>query len=325
MTRLISNIMKKKVFKHTPLRGVDFAVDFACNLKCRHCFNASLFGQGKKMDLADYRRIINEAIELGAVNFAFQGGEILLFKDLDRLLSLVDSSRYSLSITTNGILLDEENVERLRDHGVNTITISIDSGIAEEHDNFRGKIGAYNMAIAGIDFALAHKIKVVINTVVTPESLHSKGFIELVDYSQKNKILLNTIFAAPSGKWAENDTIILRNDDINYYNSLRKSHPFIVRDIDSGYSEKGCQGGAESLYVTPFGDVLGCPYIHIRAGNVFEENLAVIRTRAMRYFHYQKKCMIAENAGFIREYVDVTRNKELPLPQDHLEKIKSWD
>lgn len=325
MYKMLTNMIKRRYLGQFPLRGIDFAVDYRCNLKCKHCFNKTLLKGERKMNLDDYARVIEEAKELGAVNFAFQGGELLILKDFESLLKLVDSKRYSLSVTTNGLMLDENMVKKLKNIGVNTITLSLDSGLAEEHDNFRGKKGAFAIAMKGIDFALQYDIKVVINSTVTPASLKSEGFRKLIAFSKNKKLMINTIFAAPSGKWSNNEEIILQDEDIKFYYEMVKGNPYVVRDVDSGYAVRGCQGGTESLYITPYGDVLPCPYIHIRAGNIFNEDFKTIQQRAMKYYHYQYRCLIAENRGFIDQYIQLTKDRDLPLSEEHLDKITTWD
>ena len=323
--RLASNLVKRRYLGKFPLRGVDFAIDFSCNFNCEHCFNKTMLNGERKMDLNDYARVIKEAIDLGAINFAFQGGEIFAISNFDDILRLVDSKRFSLAITTNGYLLDEKRVAKLKRLRVNTVAVSLDSGLAEEHDAFRVHKDAFARATKGIELLIVAKIKVVINSCVTPSSLRSEGFLRLLDYARDNKVLLNTIFATPSGKWVNNDKIVLSDEDIEYYKRLVHNNRFVVRDLDAGYAVRGCQGGVESIYVTPYGDVLPCPYIHIRAGNIFNEDLKTIRERSMKYFFYQKRCLIAENHDFIKQYIDVTRsNRQLPLPEASLNEINAW-
>lgn len=325
MYKMVSNVIKRRYLGQTPLRGIDFAVDYKCNLKCEHCFNKSLVKNRKKMERQDYARVIGQAVELGAVNFAFQGGELFLVEGFENILKLVDSKRYSLSVTTNGFLLDEDMLIRLKGLGVNTVTLSLDSGLDEEHDRFRGRDGAFAAVMRAIDLALGHGIKVVINSTVTPASLRSEGFRKLIDFSKTKKLMINTIFAAPSGKWSNNEEIILQDEDIKLYYEKVKGNPFVVRDVDSGYAVRGCQGGTESLYITPYGDVLPCPYIHISAGNIFKEELNSIRERAMRYYHYQERCLISEDRNFIDQYLQLTKDHDLPLSEEYLEKITAWD
>ncbi|MFQ5788528.1 MAG: radical SAM protein, partial [Thermodesulfobacteriota bacterium] len=214
MLKLAGNVLRSKYLGQTPLRGVDFAVSYSCNLECKHCFNDTLLKGEKKMELNDYARVIKESIKLGAISFAFQGGEILLLKGFEDVLRLVDPKRCSLSITTNGSLLSNDMVKKLKDIGVNTVTISLDSGLAEEHDRFRGKNGSFASATQGIERLLQYGIKVVINSTITPAFLRSEGFHKLLKFSKNKKLLINTIFAAPSGRWSNNDKIVLKEGDI---------------------------------------------------------------------------------------------------------------
>ncbi|MBF0140510.1 MAG: radical SAM protein [Magnetococcales bacterium] len=325
MVRLAVNICKRRYLGQVPLRGVDFAVTYQCNLKCEHCFNKTILKGERIMALEDYARVIREAEELGALHFAFQGGEVLLQDNFDAYLKLVDARSNSLAVTTNGLLLTREVVQRWLSLGVNTFTISLDSGISEEHDTFRGLEGSFRQAVAGIDYALAMGGKVVINSTISPRSLRSEGFKALLQFAREKRVLLNTIFAAPSGKWANNREVVLGAEDIRYYNEIVRTHPFVIRDTDSGYAVRGCQAATESIYITPYGDVLPCPFIHISAGNVFEESLATIRKRAMQYFHYQPKCLIGESGAFIDQYIAITREPNLPLPPEEMNTITAWD
>ena len=57
----------------------------------------------------------------------------------------------------------------------------------------------------------------------------------------------------------------------------------------------------EKIYITPYGDVLPCPFIHISFGNVKQENLKDIvrRMRMNPYLEgYPKICVAAEDREF---------------------------
>lgn len=324
MLQLINNIIGQKYFRRHPLRGVEFALDYKCNLRCKHCFNEFLTKNSPKMQLRDYARVIKEAQSLGAVNFAFQGGEILICEGYEDLLKLVDAKRYSLAITTNGLLLTKAIAKKLKKIGVNTVAVSLDSGLACEHDAFRGREGSFKAATEGIKDLLESGIKVFINSTVTPVSLYSEGFKKLLRYAEEMKILINTIFVTPSGRWFHSKEPFLSEKDIAYYNRLVADKHFVVRDLDTGYTKRGCQAATEAIYITPYGDMLPCPFIHIKAGNIFSESLDVIRKRAMKYFHYQDRCLISENKAFIQEYIQLIQDQTLPLPEDNFAKISAW-
>ncbi|MBN2121180.1 MAG: radical SAM protein [Candidatus Omnitrophica bacterium] len=328
MLRLLKNLFLRICFNKRPLRGIDFAVDFACDLKCAHCFNRDILtpGNSRKMGIDDYARVFKEAEKEGILNFCFQGGEFLILKNWQDILRLLDSRKFSISVTTNGTHLDEEVAKKLKELGVNTVTVSIDSGIAAEHDEFRGQEGSHAKALKAIENSLKQGFKVVLNATITPASMRSEGFLKLLEYAAQKKTLLNTIFAAPSGNWSGKEEIIMRDEDISEYKAICKRYPNVVRDMDSLYLGRGCPAANESIYITPYGDVFACAYIHITLGNIFTEPLHQIRKRGRKYFKYQSKCPISENRDFIEQYNRLVKGaKALPLPYEAHNEITAWD
>ena len=58
------------------------------------------------------------------------------------------------------------------------------------------------------------------------------------------------------------------------------------------------------LYVTPLGDVLVCPYVHVKIGNVFEQSLAEITNYgfSIKYFHnHSDLCLAGEDHEFVEK------------------------
>lgn len=320
LLRLIKNYLAIIIFKRQPLKLVDFAIDYGCNLKCDHCFATTLKKPAghRRMQPEDYERVVKEAMRLGALDFDIQGGEVFLFPELlEKVIKACQPRKNLIAITTNATLLNEDNIEKIMKLGVDHITVSLDSFIASEHDKFRHVAGTFAKAMAAIKLAQKKGLKVLINTTISHQNIHSEGFQKLIEFSHKNKILLNTILAAPAGSWNASREYMLTKDDINYLNKLRKKYPFLRRDMDANYTKWGCGAVKESLYITPYGDVFACPFIHISLGNIFEEPLDKIVKRGLSvsYFdHYHKKCLACEDEEFIEKHMTRTFGKKhLPI------------
>lgn len=320
LLRLFKNYVEILAFRRRPLKYVEFIVDYACNLRCEHCFAEYLKkpAGARRMQIGDYQRVAGEAMKLGAIDFAVQGGEPFLFLDLtEKIIRACRPAMNLIAITTNATLVDRENLKRLRQAGLDNLAISLDSGLAEEHDRFRSAAGVYDKVMRAIDLAGEHGLGVIINTTVSHDNIRSEGFRQLVEFASGKRLLLNTILAAPSGKWNVKEDQLLTQDDLNYLQELRKKHSFLRRDVDSNYVEWGCGAVKEALYITPYGDVLACPFIHISLGNIFDESLAAIRARALALDHfkaYRKKCLAGEDREFIEKHMSRTFNRtELPI------------
>ena len=60
------------------------------------------------------------------------------------------------------------------------------------------------------------------------------------------------------------------------------------------------------LYVTPIGDVLVCPYVHIKIGNIFEQSLKEIIDHgfSIKYFrNHSDLCLAGEDKDFISKFM----------------------
>ncbi len=318
LPRLAKAVFSSYVLNRPPLRYVDFAIDFACNLHCEHCFAESLKQPGApRMTVDDYARVANECMALGTLNFSFQGGEPLLFKNLGAIISACRPARNVISVTTNGTLLNKDRIVALKRQGVDILTISLDSAIAEEHDRFRGTPGTFEKAMAGIELALKQGLQVTLGTVVTHQTLRTEGIAGLVQLAQKLKVLLYFIMPVPAGRWENNQQMLLTPEDLEYIDEMTRSSRYLRTDFQANLGPHGCGAVKEILYLTPYGDVLACPFMHISLGNVFEESINVIRNRALQnpYFAtYHQKCLVSTDAEFMEKYLSKTFDtKQLPV------------
>jgi MoaA/NifB/PqqE/SkfB family radical SAM enzyme len=269
------------------------------------------------MQIKDYERVMREANRLGAVNFSFQGGEPLIYSDLEELIKAAYPYKNIISVTTNGTLLTTEKVKRLKKLGVDIFTISLDSLNADEHDTIRNKKGTFEKTMNGIQTALKHGCNVTIGTVLSHQNIKSEGIEKLFEWVCNKHITLCLALAVPAGEWARNSDILLTDNDMSYLNKLLKKYPFVRTDFDANFIKWGCGAIKEILYITPYGDVLPCPYIHISFGNIFENSLQEIRNNALKvkYFkNYWQKCLCATDREFIDPLLfKISKHKELPV------------
>ncbi len=236
---------------------------------------------------------------------------------LEDIIKAVYPYKNIISVTTNGTLLSKSRARELKKTGVDIFTISLDSFLEEEHDSFRGEKGTYQKTMEGIENALSAGCHVTIGTVLSHQNIRSPHIEDLFSWASKRKIIVCTALAVPAGRWSDNSEILLTQEDMSYLQSLHKKYPYLRTDFDANYWHKGCGAVKEILYLTPQGDVLPCPYIHISLGNIFEEPLSKIRDRALKipYFkYYSHTCLCATDKEFIEKYIlPLSNERELPV------------
>jgi MoaA/NifB/PqqE/SkfB family radical SAM enzyme len=91
---------------------------------------------------------------------------------------------------------------------------------------------------------------------------------------------------------------------------MRKEYKNLVRNMWNPFDRNhekilGCTT-VNRLYITPVGDVLVCPYVHIKIGNIFESSLKEIVDYgfSIKYFrNHSNLCLAGEDKEFIKKFM----------------------
>lgn len=100
-----------------------------CNLRCHYCMPNEHYPFLPQKSLMTANEIVQLAqifVGLGVNKIRLTGGEPLVRKDFDEILLSLSKLNVELLLTTNGILIDK-HLEQLKNAGVKTINISLDS------------------------------------------------------------------------------------------------------------------------------------------------------------------------------------------------------
>ena len=294
-------------------RGIDLNFNNACNLRCKYCFTNSPKGDHAKnyLDIGAIRKLADEADELGYFEFDLQGGELLLQPEkLFEVLKAIKPERFYMYLTTNGYYLDEAIAKKLAEFKVSRVSVSIDSMDEKIHDEIRGRKDSWKRAIAALEHVRNAGMDPYLNVTVGHYNANTNHFKELLDYSKqkKYKTLLNV--AVPSGMWQNAEKIICDDDDRRYLRKIRKEYKNLVRNIWNPFDKNnekilGCTT-VNRVYVTPIGDVLVCPYVHIKIGNIFKQSLKEIIDYgfSIKYFrNHSDLCLAGEDRSFIKKFM----------------------
>lgn len=131
-----------------------------CNLKCKHCYSKStIVKDNNELSTEDGLKLIDDIASYGVPVLLFSGGEPLMRDDIFILLEYAKKKGLRTVLSTNGTLLNENTVKKLKETNISYIGISID-GLQKTNDYFRGVDGSFQKAIQGIKYCNKHKIKV---------------------------------------------------------------------------------------------------------------------------------------------------------------------
>jgi GTP 3',8-cyclase len=118
-----------------PLRDLRISVTDRCNLRCPYCMPREVFGpdfpflaREEVLSFEEITTVVRAAAAHGVTKVRLTGGEPLLRRDIDRLIEMlagVDGIS-DIALTTNGLLL-ARTAQRLRDAGLDRVTVSLDA------------------------------------------------------------------------------------------------------------------------------------------------------------------------------------------------------
>lgn len=171
--------------------GIRIALTPSCNLRCIYCHHEGELFPGEQISAEMVVSIARAAEELGIHSIKFTGGEPLLRKDLEAIISQIPQS-LNVSLTTNGILLAEQ-ARALARAGLDRVNISLDSLKPNVYRSItRGKAGDLDKVLAGIDAAReAGLLPIKLNFVVLKEN--EAEVPDMIEFCRQRGLILQLI------------------------------------------------------------------------------------------------------------------------------------
>jgi AdoMet-dependent heme synthase len=140
----------------------------ACNLACSHCRRTEVANELSPDELSgrEAESLIDELSRWGRTILVFSGGEPLLRPDIFHLMSYANEKGVVVALATNGTLIDQDMAGRIRESGVDRVSISLDGADEPTHDAFRRVPGSFRSALAGAQALRVEGVPLQINVTV---------------------------------------------------------------------------------------------------------------------------------------------------------------
>jgi radical SAM protein with 4Fe4S-binding SPASM domain len=143
-----------------PLSAV-LLLTYRCNLRCRMCFyyneaekdntNSLIKRRAhEELSLQQIKKLIDDLAKSGVKVLTLHGGEPLVHPEIYEISKYAASMGLMVNFITNGVLLNEKNIDSIIDAKINGLTISID-GPEKIHDEVRGMEGTFKKIEQGLN------------------------------------------------------------------------------------------------------------------------------------------------------------------------------
>jgi cyclic pyranopterin phosphate synthase len=242
-----------------------------CNLRCAYCMPAdgiTLSPKASLMTADEIFAIAQTFVENGVDKIRLTGGEPLLRKDFSEIVSKLATLDVSLSITTNGILIDR-HITVLKLAGIKKINLSLDTLVASKFHSVTLR-NQFEKVIDNLHLLLNHHFQVKVN-VVLMKGFNDNEIIDFVNLTESLPIAVRFIEFMPfaGNEWDRSKMVsqkeilsqVEENFSLDEIQKLEDEKNFTART----YKIKGFQGdfGIISSITNPFCD--GCNRIRLTA------------------------------------------------------------
>jgi len=289
------------------LQLVAWEITRECNLFCAHCRASAACGPYEsELSTEECLRVIDDILQVGRPVLILSGGEPLLRQDVFQIAGYAAAKGLRVVMGSNGTLITGEMAARLKEVPVSRIGVSLDFPAPELQDKFRGQAGAFEAALAGIAEARKAGIDVQINSTVT--KLNARYLDDLLALAlEVEAVAFHPFMLVPTGrgkgleaeelnpeeyegilnwiyeKQAElGDRMFFKPTDAPHY--LRV---VMQRDRRGGSKTadahgpmasltRGCLAGVGFCFIGHRGEVQGCGYLQVEAGDIRKESFSKI-------------------------------------------------
>ena len=256
----------------------------------------------RTLSMDDYSKLAKEGARLGATTLIILGGEPTLFKDLFLLMGVFHKKNYFIHMVSNGMNLEQTYIRRLKQSGLDSLFLSLESMSEEANDSIRGA-GHFQQTMRNISWCRDEGLEVGLAPVFFSD--HIDQALEVIAFCYKEGLRASGGQVTPTGKALNTPT--LTPEEIDRVRKAVDQYPNLVFDWSFSYFDRiRCPAGKEKIGVTMYGDVIPCSYNPIGFGNILNESLTDILRRMGAFSQFKKDyrgCLCSEDPFYIEKYL----------------------
>ena len=281
-----------------PLHTLFFEVTSRCNALCDHCGSRCTASKRDELSSQDFKKVLDNVAEnfgTKAIMLNITGGEPLMRKDLFEITEYADSLGFKWGLVTNGMLITDDVISKMKETHMSTITISLD-GMKKTHEEFRHVQGCFDRIISAIE-----KLKdgnfiehIQVTFIATKNNIYELPEVyRLLSMLGIDSLRISGI--DPIGRAKDNEQLMLNREEYIYLFDFMKKHrtsqlPVVwscshyFGNTESTLDPTGkifsCYTGIHVASVLSNGDIFGCPNIPRRKeliqGNVLKDDFCEV-------------------------------------------------
>jgi radical SAM protein with 4Fe4S-binding SPASM domain len=288
----------------------------ACHLACVHCrAEAQIYPAEDELTTEEAKQLISQVSGEQRL-FIITGGDPLLRSDIFTLAQYAAERNLKVALALSGTDLSEDKLYKIQDAGVKYVSLSLDGSKASIHDSFRGIKGTFDKTISNLSRIKRLKIPFTIQTTITKHNyLDVKTIHSLVE--NLGAIMWDLFMLVPTGRATikmeispleyeqlmEQLSVLSQESRIPIKMSCTPQYKRIIRKNDQKEErlqntlQHGCMAGNGYCFISYNGEVYGCGFLPISAGNVKHKSFTDLYERSKLFNDLRKKTLLKGKCG----------------------------
>lgn len=272
------------------LMSLQFEVTSRCNERCIHCYIPNKKkDDGIEMPLSLFEDIIRQFSEMGGLQVSLSGGEILLHKDIWKMVDICRQYDMQIALLTNLYFLKDDDMQKMANANISVVQTSLYSMDPEIHDQITKIRGSHEKTKNAIEKLVKSGISTSISCPILKANKDS--YERILHYAHSLGIKAQTDFILMAKENLETDNLenrisiedcekiirlILENNLRDTDDYVKKGDTKNLKDLLSG-DMPICAAGINNLCISANGDAYPCNgWQSYKAGNVRTEKLKEI-------------------------------------------------
>ncbi len=303
--------------KHASLapRVIAWESTRACNYACVHCrAKAQKQADPNQLTTQEAVQLMDDIAEICKPILIISGGDPLQRTDIFTIASYANKLGFRVVMSPSGSDITPEVIVKMKASGVKMISLSLDGSTAQMHDSFRQVSGAFNLALKNISLAKEGGLPFRINTTVTKHNVS--------DLSAMHKLVIelgaeewDVFMLVPTGRGKVTMEIAPKDYEATlkqiYALSQTSSIPIKMtcapqytrvaaqqsKAASHATHGRGCMAGNGFCFISHVGEVFGCGFLPLSAGNVRSQKFSEIYQKAPLFVSLRNSNLLTGKCG----------------------------
>ncbi|MGA3059370.1 MAG: radical SAM protein [Candidatus Bathyarchaeia archaeon] len=311
----------------------------ACIFACVHCrAEAQKDPDPKQLTTREALNLVDQIAELCKPVFIISGGDPLQRRDIFEIASYASSLGLRVVMSPSGSNLTADTFEKMKVAGIRMISLSLDGSSPGIHDNFRQVAGAYNLAMKNMSLARQSGFAFRVNTTVTQHNVDDLFNIQKLSVEMGAREW-DVFMLVPTGRGKVKMEITPEQYEETiqsiYKVSLTSPIPIKMtcapqymrviaqqpREPRLSHTGRGCMAGNGFCFISHVGEVFGCGFLPISAGDIRQQKFKQIYQQSPLFVQLRNHKSLKGKCGSCdyKSLCGGCRARALSIYKDYLE------